>query len=252
MDSSYCQASPAYLSISASVDTLCRSITSNDTTTHRNINLEMTAKPKGEVNMPKYNPTFRLPIFSQTDNNPFTIPGNVAVNSIGYGVLGNDLNNTINGSVGHDTIDGGLGADYMAGGLGNDVYVVDSEDDVVVENFNGGADLIRSYLTTFDLKNLTNVENLMLMDNGVTGIGNELHNNICGNNLANILEGNPGHDVLAGGGGNDNLSGGVGNDVLDGGLGNDVLEGGMGNDFFIFSTKLGNNNVDTISDFING
>ena len=50
----------------------------------------------------------------------------------------------------------------------------------------------------------------------------------------------------------DNLAGGSGNDTLNGGLGNDTLTGGAGADTFLFSTKLGPTNVDTITDFASG
>ncbi len=49
--------------------------------------------------------------------------------------------------------------------------------------------------------------------------------------------------------GDDRLNGGAGNDLLDGGLGADVLTGGAGEDSFRFSTELGPDNVDRITDF---
>jgi Ca2+-binding RTX toxin-like protein len=184
----------------------------------------------GETSMPQYNDLFRLYIFNPTENDIFTIPRDIPVNSTGYGVLGNSLDNTIYGSNGNDSIDGGLGADVMAGGLGHDVYVVDDIGDVVVEAANGGNDLIRAYFS-YDLNATPNVENLMLM-NGIEGIGNDLHNNICGNNSDNVLRGGIGHDSLAGGGGDDYLDGGVGKDYLHGGLGNDEMQGGEGDDTY--------------------
>ena len=39
------------------------------------------------------------------------------------------------------------------------------------------------------------------------------------------------------------------NDRLDGGDGNDVLNGGSGADTFVFSTRLGNANIDRVADF---
>ena len=58
--------------------------------------------------------------------------------------------------------------------------------------------------------------------------------NIKGTNTANI--------IVAG----------IGNDSINGGLGNDTLTGGLGNDTFVFNTKLGITNVDTITDFTSG
>ncbi|MFV0383179.1 M10 family metallopeptidase C-terminal domain-containing protein [Paracoccus sp. (in: a-proteobacteria)] len=49
--------------------------------------------------------------------------------------------------------------------------------------------------------------------------------------------------------GNDRLLGGAGKDLLDGGLGADRLTGGAGADSFRFSTALGADNIDRITDF---
>jgi Ca2+-binding RTX toxin-like protein len=54
---------------------------------------------------------------------------------------------------------------------------------------------------------------------------------------------------LVGTDGDDTLQGGSGADILNGKLGNDILIGGAGADTFVFSTKLGPTNVDTLSDF---
>jgi Ca2+-binding RTX toxin-like protein len=52
---------------------------------------------------------------------------------------------------------------------------------------------------------------------------------------------------------NDNfITGNSGNDTLNGALGNDTLTGGLGSDRFVFNTKLGATNIDTITDFTNG
>jgi autotransporter passenger strand-loop-strand repeat protein len=48
------------------------------------------------------------------------------------------------------------------------------------------------------------------------------------------------------------ITGGDGNDTLNGGLGNDTLTGGDGDDQFVFNTKTGQANIDTITDFTEG
>ena len=48
------------------------------------------------------------------------------------------------------------------------------------------------------------------------------------------------------------MTGSLGNDTLNGALGNDTLTGDSGNDTFVFNTKLGATNVDTITDFATG
>lgn len=58
-----------------------------------------------------------------------------------------------------------------------------------------------------------------------------------------------GDDVIRGRSGNDSIDAGSGNDLLCGGTGKDVLNGGSGKDCFVFDTKPGIGNVDTIDDF---
>ncbi|WP_150050569.1 calcium-binding protein [Methylomonas rhizoryzae] len=63
------------------------------------------------------------------------------------------------------------------------------------------------------------------------------------------LQGQNGNDTLLGDSGGDTLQGGSGNDSLDGGLGNDAMTGGAGLDVFRFTSAIGFDNHDTISDF---
>jgi Ca2+-binding RTX toxin-like protein len=51
---------------------------------------------------------------------------------------------------------------------------------------------------------------------------------------------------------NNEIIGSSANNTLLGGLGNDVLTGGLGADNFVFNTKLGTSNIDTITDFTSG
>lgn len=57
------------------------------------------------------------------------------------------------------------------------------------------------------------------------------------------------NDILTGGTKSDTMIAGSGNDRLEGGLGRDVMTGGAGADKFVFSTSLGQSNIDTITDF---
>ncbi len=75
--------------------------------------------------------------------NVYTLPSNVEVLYLTYYIadfetgsvgIGNDLDNTIYGTLVDDLIDGGAGADMMYGGGGYDTYVVDDPGDVIVDS----------------------------------------------------------------------------------------------------------------------
>jgi Ca2+-binding RTX toxin-like protein len=127
---------------------------------------------------------------------------------------GNALNNMLTGN---------SGVNILTGGAGNDTYVVQNETDSVVENVNGGTDVVRSAAANFTLG--ANVEHLILLD------GTDI--NGTGNALNNVLTGNSGNNILSGGNGNDRLIGNAGNDILDGGIGIDTMAGGVGDDTYI-------------------
>lgn len=144
---------------------------------------------------------------------------------------GNDLDNLITGNravnvlaglEGNDRIDGQYGNDTMLGGAGNDSYVVDSTQDLIIENAAEGIDGVESS-ATYTLSE--NVENLYLRGDffqsrhvsSLDGTGNELGNAITGNDGANLLQGLGGEDVINGRAGNDTILGGDGNDALQGG-----------------------------------
>ncbi|OAM52090.1 hypothetical protein A7981_00960 [Methylovorus sp. MM2] len=139
---------------------------------------------------------------------------------------GNELNNILTGNSAANQLDGGLGRDTLAGGQGNDTYIIDVDNDVIMENTGEGTD------TALSMSNYTlssNVENLTLLgDLGIenlNGIGNEMDNFILGNN------------------GNNTLTGLDGNDTLDGINGTDMLIGGVGDDTYLVS-----NNTTTITE----
>ncbi|WP_229008440.1 calcium-binding protein [Methylophilus sp. Leaf408] len=105
-------------------------------------------------------------------------------------IIGNDLDNYIDGSGGNDVIFGGGGNDVIFGGDGNDVVSGGDGDDLI------------------DLGNGTNAAD--------------------GGNGNDFISGGQGSDALYGGDGNDTLTGLGGDDVLSGGNGFDVVIGGGG------------------------
>jgi trimeric autotransporter adhesin len=151
-----------------------------------------------------------------------------------YGMAGDD---TLIGSHWRDLLDGGSGNDSMEGGNGDDTYLVDSADDVVVENDDEGWDSVQS---TVDFILPEHVEDLFLLGKAhLAGTGNDDDNWLFGNAGNNILLGEAGNDYLSGGIGNDSLEGGTGEDNLQGGAGNDTLVGGGGGRDWLFG-ELGN------------
>lgn len=148
------------------------------------------------------------------------------------GAAGNDTlkggegNDVLQGDAGEDSLDGGTGNDKMIGGKDNDTYYIDSVKDTVLETASGGtADTaivsVDNYLAAANVENLT-----IASAAGAIGVtGNKSNNTLLGNAAANRLDGKEGADLLHGGG---------------------------GNDIFVFSTKLGSQNIDRIDDFNQG
>ena len=114
----------------------------------------------------------------------------------------------------NDALQAAGGADTMIGGAGNDLYLIDNNFGKIIEAAGGGVDGISSDVSTIDLGNFANVENLSFSATTASvGIGNALNN---------IIEGNNGTDSLVGKDGNDTLNGGAGKDTMDGGNGDDT------------------------------
>lgn len=144
------------------------------------------------------------------------------------GMAGND---TLFGGRGRDTLDGGTGDDHLYGGDGDHTYIVDSAQDLVVEEENSGVDSV--YATYWDttMTLYEHVENLVLMGiEDLPGTGNGLANALTGNTGNNLLDGLDGNDGLWGMDGQDKLMGGRGADRLYGGNGDDSLHGSVGQD----------------------
>jgi Ca2+-binding RTX toxin-like protein len=110
----------------------------------------------------------------------------------------------------------------MEGGAGDDTYIVDHNDDVVVEADGAGVDTVRSSVN-YMLPDYVN--NLTLTGTAIHGFGNAAANTMVGNNIANQLWGEGGNDRIFGQAGDDLINGYDGNDTIDGGAGNDEISG---------------------------
>ncbi|MCJ2128400.1 calcium-binding protein [Methylobacterium sp. E-045] len=144
------------------------------------------------------------------------------------GGVGNALANTITGNAGNNRLDGGAGIDVLKGLGGDDDYYVSSKRDQVIEAKDRGTDTVYAS-SDFTLAKDQSIEFLIgsqeapLLDIALTG-----------NNLANAIAGT------------------YGDNVINGGLGMDVLAGSGGRNTFVFDTKLGKDNIDSITDFVHG
>ena len=113
----------------------------------------------------------------------------------------------MDGGNGDDVLMGGTGADTLVGGYGRDVYILTADttggtsSDTIVETEDGGRDGVISLISTYTL--VANIENLGLRGPAITGVGNELDNNIIGNALNNTIDGGAGNDYMEGRSGND-------------------------------------------------
>jgi Ca2+-binding RTX toxin-like protein len=142
-------------------------------------------------------------------------------------IIGNDLNNVI---------DGLGGADTLEGGLGNDLYYVDNAGDVIVESTDAGDDVLVANFS-YTLNAGASVETMVARD-GTSSI------NLTGNELGQSIYGNAGANTINGGGGADYLVGGAGNDryFVDNDDGISELAGGGDDSVFVtdsFSLRAG-------------
>ena len=114
--------------------------------------------------------------------------------------IGTAAADTMLGSASNERFEGKGNADVFKGGVGDDTYLVDNDEQHIVELTREGIDTIESYIS-YALPD--NVENLTLLTAGTVGTGNDLANRIIGSSGADMLNGKGGNDYLVGGGGDD-------------------------------------------------
>ncbi|RVI15240.1 hemolysin [Sinorhizobium meliloti] len=180
--------------------------------------------------------------------------------------IGSRFDDILIGNDGANTLDGRSGGDRMAGNGGDDTYFVDSLEDIVREEANGGNDTVILLSRNLKIRKIANVENIIYADESTTQPGgggasppiagdNTMTSIIFGGNGNDTLDGGAGDDTIFGKGGDDLIIGGRdslasrdinntidvedledqtesddGNDTLYGGGGNDTILGGQGND----------------------
>lgn len=166
----------------------------------------------------------------------------------GSTLAGGDGADLLVGGAGNDRLVGGNGSrdakgndygDLMVGGAGDDTYVVNEQQDDVVEEVDGGYDTVEidpAQWGQFMYFLPDNIERLIAGGTGGNAFGgNALDNMMVGTAGSDRIEGRDGNDTLEGGVGEDALYGGAGADILDGGAGDDMLDGGGGIDAAIYS-----------------
>lgn len=150
-----------------------------------------------------------------------------------YGGNGNDR---LLGEDGNDVLDGGAGADIIDGGAGDDRVVYDAADQSIA----GGAGIDTLVLRSGAVVDLSRFSTSQIAGKSVFGFENVDASDsaeavvLTGSAFSNTLSGGSGADILYGGAGSDRLSGGDGDDVLDGGANADVVDGGAGNDRILY------------------
>ena len=131
----------------------------------------------------------------------------------GGSLTGGTGNDWLYGGAGNNILNGGTGVDRMYGAGGNDTYYVDETNDIVIESYNQGIDIIYAS-ASYDMRSSMYVDNLTLTGTAdIYGYGND---------LANIITGNTGNNTLYGFAGADKLNGLTGADTMYGGLGSDT------------------------------
>ncbi|WP_299508058.1 M10 family metallopeptidase C-terminal domain-containing protein [uncultured Roseobacter sp.] len=178
--------------------------------------------------------------------------------------IGSSYDDILIGNDGDNVLDGRGGADRMAGNDGDDTYFVDSIDDIVHEEADGGNDTVIVMSRDIDVGEIANVENIIYADGTADQVaaadqpedtGGEAASSPGDNTRTSIIFGDDSAETLDGGSGDDTIFGMGGDDTLIGGRdslasrdvnntidiedledqtesddGNDSLYGGDGND----------------------
>ncbi|WP_275041497.1 M10 family metallopeptidase C-terminal domain-containing protein [Tateyamaria sp. ANG-S1] len=181
--------------------------------------------------------------------------------------IGSQYDDVLIGNDGDNVLDGRGGDDRMAGGDGNDTYFVDSLDDIVREEADGGNDTVIVMSRDLDIGDIENVENIIYADSTIAALeeddgdtppasgDNTRSNIIFGDDTDETIDGGAGDNTIFGLGGDDIIIGGTdslesrdinntidiedledqtesddGDDALYGGDGNDTILGGQGDD----------------------
>ena len=138
-------------------------------------------------------------------------------------IIGNDVDNVLDGGSGNDSITGGLGNDTLiSGGGGGILDGGGGIDTAIIGPGPVSANLALGTASSAGASiSLVSIENL---------VGSAENDTLTGSNVANVINGSFGNDTINGADGNDTLDGGAYDDNVNGDGGNDILRGGTGDD----------------------
>ena len=144
-----------------------------------------------------------------------------------YKLYGNALSQKITGNAGDNVLsDGGGEGDSLRGLFGNDIYIIRSAETTIVESAGRGtADRVAAAVD-YVLESNDHIEIMTTTSSAGTSSVD-----LTGNDWAQVMVGNEGHNRLDGKGGWDRMT------------------GGSGTDTFMFTSTLGADNFDRITDY---
>lgn len=179
---------------------------------------------------------------------------NVAGSEFGDFLVGNTLDNELNGLGGNDTLSGGIGVNQLRGGSGNDLYILGDGADFVTDavgfdtvrfthasaiNFNANTSAGDPSNDLWNDTDIDRFEGSAGNDSIILTVAGGAGKQMTGGDGDDALGGRAGNDALTGDAGNDTLRGEGGNDTLRGGTGNDLIAGGGGTDILNVSDHFG-------------
>jgi Ca2+-binding RTX toxin-like protein len=134
--------------------------------------------------------------------------------------IGSAFDDILIGNDGANVLDGRGGDDRMAGYGGDDIYFVDSLDDIVREDADGGNDTVVVLSADLGVLTFANVENIIYADDATPqpeAGGGTSSGSGGGNTLGSIIFGGAGNETLDGGAGGNTIFGQGGDDLIIGG-----------------------------------